>query len=43
MVVKCIGVEKGKVRLSRKAALDEAKEADDADAPEPENEVKASE
>ncbi|TVP77858.1 MAG: polyribonucleotide nucleotidyltransferase [Puniceicoccaceae bacterium] len=27
MVVKCIGVEKGKVRLSRKAALEEAKEA----------------
>ena len=26
MVVKCIGVEKGKVRLSRKAALEEAKE-----------------
>ena len=26
MVVKCIGVEKGKVRLSRKAALKEAKE-----------------
>ncbi|NBB80503.1 MAG: polyribonucleotide nucleotidyltransferase [Verrucomicrobia bacterium] len=29
MVVKCIGVEKGKVRLSRKAALEEAKEAAD--------------
>lgn len=26
MIVKCIGVEKGKVRLSRKAALEEAKE-----------------
>ena len=26
MVVKCIGVEKGKVRLSRKAALEEARE-----------------
>jgi polyribonucleotide nucleotidyltransferase len=29
MVVKCIGVEKGKVRLSRKAALEEAKEGDE--------------
>ena len=27
MVVKCIGTEKGKVRLSRKAALEDAKEA----------------
>ena len=27
MVVKCIGMEKGKVRLSRKAALEDAKEA----------------
>ncbi|MFP4156367.1 MAG: polyribonucleotide nucleotidyltransferase [Opitutales bacterium] len=29
MVVKCIGVEKGKVRLSRKAALEDAKEAEE--------------
>lgn len=27
MVVKCLGVDKGKVRLSRRAALEEAKEA----------------
>ena len=27
MVVKCVGMEKGKVRLSRKAALEDAKEA----------------
>ena len=27
MVVKCIGMEKGKVRLSRKAALEDAKES----------------
>jgi polyribonucleotide nucleotidyltransferase len=27
MVVKCLGIEKGKVRLSRRAALEEAKEA----------------
>ncbi len=31
MVVKCVGVEKGKVRLSRKAALEEAKEAEEAE------------
>ncbi|MEC7281406.1 MAG: polyribonucleotide nucleotidyltransferase, partial [Verrucomicrobiota bacterium] len=31
MVVKCIGVEKGKVRLSRKAALEEAKEESEED------------
>ncbi|MGB0264460.1 MAG: hypothetical protein ACPGCT_06595, partial [Opitutales bacterium] len=35
MVVKCIGLEKGKVRLSRKAALEEAKDAAE-DAPEAE-------
>jgi len=29
MVVKCIGVEKGKVRLSRKAALEDAKEGNE--------------
>ncbi|MFO8026636.1 MAG: polyribonucleotide nucleotidyltransferase [Opitutales bacterium] len=33
MVVKCIGVEKGKVRLSRKAALEEAKEESEEEAP----------
>ena len=33
MVVKCIGVEKGKVRLSRKAALEEAKEDSEEEAP----------
>ncbi|MEM8866809.1 MAG: polyribonucleotide nucleotidyltransferase [Verrucomicrobiota bacterium] len=32
MVVKCIGLEKGKVRLSRKAALEEAKEASEEEA-----------
>ena len=32
MVVKCIGVEKGKVRLSRKAALEEAAEAAEEEA-----------
>ena len=32
MVVKCIGVDKGKVRLSRKAALEEAKECDEGSA-----------
>ena len=37
MVVKCIGVEKGKVRLSRKAALEEAKEESEEDATEEEN------
>jgi Polyribonucleotide nucleotidyltransferase (polynucleotide phosphorylase) len=31
MVVKCIGMEKGKVRLSRKAALEEAKEGAEED------------
>ncbi len=31
MVVKCIGMEKGKVRLSRKAALEDAKEAEEAE------------
>jgi polyribonucleotide nucleotidyltransferase len=31
MIVKCIGVEKGKVRLSRKAALEEAKEESEED------------
>jgi polyribonucleotide nucleotidyltransferase len=34
MVVKCIGLEKGKVRLSRKAALEDAKEAAEEAAPE---------
>jgi polyribonucleotide nucleotidyltransferase len=34
MVVKCLGVDKGKVRLSRKAALEEAKEAAEDEAPE---------
>ncbi|MGB0743513.1 MAG: polyribonucleotide nucleotidyltransferase, partial [Opitutales bacterium] len=34
MVVKCIGVEKGKVRLSRKAALEDAKEESEEEAPE---------
>ncbi len=33
MVVKCIGVEKGKVRLSRKAALEDAKEGSEEEAP----------
>lgn len=32
MVVKCVGFDKGKVRLSRKAALEEAKEAEEAEA-----------
>lgn len=32
MVVKCIGVEKGRVRLSRKAALEDAKESGSEDA-----------
>ena len=36
MIVKCIGMEKGKVRLSRKAALEDAKEAAEEDAPEAE-------
>ena len=36
MVVKCIGVEKVKVRLSRKAALEEAKEESEEEAPEAE-------
>ena len=31
MIVKCIGLEKGKVRLSRKAALEDAKDAEDAE------------
>ena len=34
MVVKCIGMEKGKVRLSRKAALEDAKDAAEDAAPE---------
>jgi polyribonucleotide nucleotidyltransferase len=38
MVVKCIGVEKGKVRLSRKAAIEEAKEDSEEEAPEAEAE-----
>lgn len=33
MIVKCIGMEKGKVRLSRKAALEDAKDAAEEDAP----------
>jgi len=33
MVVKCLGIEKGKVRLSRRAALEEAKEASEEEAP----------
>ena len=33
MIVKCIGMEKGKVRLSRKAALEDAKEAAEEKAP----------
>ena len=36
MIVKCIGVEKGKVRLSRKAALEEAKEESEEDTTEEE-------
>ncbi len=36
MVVKCVGVEKGKVRLSRKAALEEAKEESEEDTTEEE-------
>jgi hypothetical protein len=39
MVVKCIGIEKGKTRLSRKAALEEAKE----DAPDDSLEINPSE
>jgi len=31
MVVKCIGMEKGKVRLSRKAALEDAKDAEETE------------
>lgn len=33
MIVKCIGMEKGKVRLSRKAALEDAKDAAEEEAP----------
>jgi polyribonucleotide nucleotidyltransferase len=41
MVVKCIGIEKGKTRLSRKAALEDAKEesADDTLEIDPEDEA----
>jgi len=38
MVVKCIGVDKGKVRLSRKAALEDAKEESEEEAPEADTE-----
>ena len=40
MVVKCIGLDKGKVRLSRKAALEQSEEANDgAGASDSENEA----
>jgi polyribonucleotide nucleotidyltransferase len=43
MVVKCIGVEKGKVRLSRKAALEDAKEDSEEETPEAEEAEKPAE
>ena len=43
MVVKCLGIEKGKVRLSRRAALEEAKEASSEDDAAEETEAVAAE
>ena len=43
MVVKCLGIEKGKVRLSRRAALEEAKEASGEDDAAEETEAVAAE